>query len=636
MYLWRHGHPKHALEAGATRQEKTFVSHSPNEFLESSDALRSAKPLKYAQTVTFEGPLKLELGGSLERVTVVYETYGTLNADKSNAILICHPISGDSHVVRHDDHDDAGWWDMAGTKEAVVVGPGKIIDTNRFFVICPNILGGCRGTTGPNSINPATGRPYGRDFPVITVDDMVQVHRMLVDHLGIERLLAALGGSMGGHQVLAWAKRFPQRIRGAIALATSPRLTSQALAFDVVGRNAILRDPNYNGGQYYDGGPGPAVGLALARMIGHITYLSPQAMKEKFEADRHRPRDVDTDFEKKFSVGSYLGYQGDKFVERFDANSYLALTMAMDLFDLGAAKRDLVAALAPSPCRWLVVSFTSDWLFPAEQSRRIVDALLAADKEVSYCNVASDCGHDAFLLPDDLASYGEMIRAFLARLDGNGHHVPAAPVSSDADPTSIFHTGRVDYDNILALIPPGASVLDMGCGNGGLLAQIKRRDHGRIVGVELDENEIIECVRQGLDVIQADLNKGLTFFADDHFDYVVLSQTLQTVRDVELLVADMLRVGRRCVVSFPNFAYRQLRQMLWTEGRAPEATGGLLRHKWYDSPNIRFLSIADFESFCQEKDIVVHRRIALDTETRREVTDDPNLNADLAIFVLSK
>ncbi|MCK4601093.1 MAG: homoserine O-acetyltransferase, partial [Phycisphaerae bacterium] len=371
-----------------------------------------------------------------------------------NAVLICHAISGDSHVARHDASDDPGWWDIA-------VGPGKAIDTKKFFVICPNLLGSCRGTTGPNSINPATGRPYGQDFPTITIDDMVEVQRRLIDYLGIERLLGAIGGSMGGHQVICWATRFPNRLRAAIALASSPRLTSQTLAFDVVGRNAIQRDPNFRGGQYYDGGPGPDVGLAIARMIGHITYLSRESMKQKFEADRHEPRDVPTEFEKRFSVGSYLGYKGEKFVERFDANSYITLSMAMDLFDVGDTPEELAAAFAVSSCRWLVVSYTSDWLFPPDQSQQIVNALIAGNKPVSYCNVASSCGHDAFLLENDIGSYGELVRAFLANIDGK---VPQEETEDEAyghSETSIFHhPHRLDYDRIVELISPSASLLD--------------------------------------------------------------------------------------------------------------------------------------------------------------------------------
>ncbi len=595
------------------------------ESFDSSDSVRSAKPLRFAQTVDLAGPVKLELGGELPGITVCYETYGQLNAARDNAVLICHALSGDSHVAKHDDADDPGWWD-------IVVGPGKPIDTDRYFVICPNLLGSCRGTTGPGSLHPATGKPYGRDFPSITIGDMVEAQRRLIDHLGIRQLRAVVGGSMGGHTALTWATRLPDRVRGCIALATSPRLTSQALAFDVVGRNAILRDPDFHGGQYYDQPTKPEVGLALARMIGHITYLSREAMQQKFEADRLQPRDVAIAFEKKFSVGSYLGYQGQKFVERFDANSYVTLTMAMDMFDLGGTAEDLAATLRPAQCRWLVVSFTSDWLFPPEQSQEMVQALVTNDQPVSYCNVASNCGHDAFLLPDEVATYGALVQDFLANLATTG---PQAGRVEAHGPKSIFHQHRVDYDHLLDLIPRGASVLDLGCGHGGLLAQLRERDHPRLVGVELDEQAIVACVQRGLDVIQGDLNLGLRTFRDGQFDCVVLSLTLQAVLDVEGLMQHMLRVGRLAVVSFPNFGYYKVRQMIAEEGRSPR-TPGLLSHEWWNTPNRRFFSILDFEEFCAARQIRIRRRIHLDTETNREITADPNRLADLAIFALSR
>ena len=593
---------------------------------ESSDSIRHSRPLRYVQSVTFDQPLELELGGRLLSVTVAYETYGRLNATRKNAVLVCHAISGDSHVARHEPQDDPGWWDVA-------VGPGKAIDTDKFFVVCPNLLGGCRGTTGPGSPNPLTGKPYGRDFPTITVADMVEVQRLLMKHLGLTEWRAVVGGSLGGHQALTWALRHPQCVRGIVALATSPRLTSQALAFDVVGRNAILRDPHFHAGQYYDKPQRPSVGLALARMIGHITYLSPEAMREKFEADRLNPRDVAIEFEKQFSVGSYLGYQGTKFVERFDANSYVTLSLAMDLFDLGSTPQELASAFSKTASRWLVVSFSSDWLFPPSQSRDIVNALVAHNAPVSYCNVQSACGHDAFLLPDDLPVYGEMVRGFLNNLDGDA---PAAPMEdAQHGPTSIFHQHRLDYDRIVELIPAGGSVLDLGCGSGALLCSLRTGTHRRLVGVELDERKILTCVSRGLDVIQADLNQGLGAFRTGEFDRVLLSQTLQAVFDVEGLLEEMLRIGRSCIVSIPNFAYHRLRRMLAEEGRAPKA-GGVLRYEWYNTPNIRFFTIADFEDFCRAKNIKVHQRIALDTEAGSEVFEEPNRNADLAIFVISR
>jgi len=628
---------------------------------ESSDTVRSGKPLQYAQSVQLPGPLELEKGGKLPRVTVAYETYGRLNSTRDNAVLVCHAISGDSHVAKHDAADDAGWWD-------ILVGPGSAVDTNRFFVICPNLLGGCRGTTGPCSENPETGKPYGRDFPTITIGDMVEVQRRLLEHLGISQLLAVIGGSLGGHQALTWATRHPTSVRGVVALATSPRLTSQAIAFDVVGRNAILHDPHFHNGQYYDQPHGPDVGLALARMIGHITYLSPESMQEKFEADRLHPRDVAMEFEKKFSVGSYLGYQGAKFVERFDANSYVNLSLAMDLFDLGGTPEELAAAFKPARARWLVVSFTSDWLFPPDQSRDIVNALIANNASVSYCNVHSGGGHDAFLLPNELDVYGEMVRAFLLNL-APPQEAPLAARSGDAGaiqtphpqpevggaarttepapgtfaafpeelhgPTSIFHQHRLDYDRIVELIPAAGSVLDLGCGSGALLARLRQDNRRRLVGVELDERKVLTCISRGLDVIQADLNKGLGAFATQEFDFVILSQTLQAVFDVEGVLLEMLRVGRHCIVSIPNFGYQPLRRMLVEQGRAPKS-GGVLHHEWYNTPNIRFFTIADFEDFCRVKNLHVHRRIALDTEKHAEIFQEPNLNADMAIFVISR
>ena len=283
-----------------------------------------------------------------------------------------------------------------------------------------------------------------------------------------------------------------------------------------------------------------------------------------------------------------------------------------------------------------MVSFSSDWLFPPDQSRDIVSALIANNAPVSYCNVQSDCGHDAFLLPNEIASYGELIHSFLGDIDARPQ--PAVTNSGGPEdgfnPTSIFHRRRIDYERIVELIAEGASVLDLGCGRGGLLTRLAQRDHSRLVGVELDEQAVVACVQRGLDVVQADLNKGLRAFANGQFDCVVLSQTLQAVRDVEGVISEMLRVGQAGIVSFPNLAFAQLRRILAEEGRAPRGYGWI-RDRWYNTPDVRFLSISDFEEFCCEKSIRIHRRIALDTENGCEIFHDPNCNADLAIFVIS-
>ncbi len=354
---------------------------------------------KYVNFATNEKDyIKLDSGKKFGPITVAYETYGELNSDKSNAILVCHALSGNAHAAGFHKSmgHKPGWWDD-------VIGPGKAIDTDKYFVICSNVIGGCAGTTGPSSINPETGKPYGANFPVITIGDMVKVQKLLVDYLGIEKLLAVIGGSMGGMQALEWALRFPDNVLSSIVIAATARLSPQSIAFNAVGRNAIIRDENWNGGDYYGKVP-PSVGLSIARMIGHITYLSDESMHKKFGRRLQTRNEFGFDFSKEFQVESYLDYQGNKFVEIFDANSYLYVTKAMDYFDVAAmyGKGSLEEAMKLVKSRMLVVSFTSDWLFPPYQSQEIVNALLKQKKDVSYYNIESSYGHDAFLLEIDL------------------------------------------------------------------------------------------------------------------------------------------------------------------------------------------------------------------------------------------
>ena len=392
-----------------------------------ADKLAGSVGIVRTQTVTlFEPPdvLRLECGQTLGPIEVAYETYGQLNADRSNAVLICHALSGDAHVAGYHSIEDRkpGWWD-------IMVGPGKGIDTNRYFVICSNVLGGCRGTTGPSSINPRTGRPWGLDFPVVTIEDMVKVQKRLIEYLGITRLLAVVGGSMGGMQVLEWAVRYPESVAAAIPVATTARLNAQSIAFNAVGRSAILADPDFAGGQYRVHGTVPENGLAIARMVGHITYLSEEGMHEKFGRQLRHAAKYAYDFNSEFSVETYLDHQGRAFVERFDANSYLYITKAVDYYDLSARAASLAEAFARTQARFLVISFSSDWLFPPEQSRDIVNALVANHAPVSYCNVQSNCGHDAFLLEHELPVYGGMTRAFLANLQAASN--ASAPLQED-------------------------------------------------------------------------------------------------------------------------------------------------------------------------------------------------------------
>ncbi len=344
------------------------------------------------RVVEQDNPLLLDCGKKLGPIDVAYETYGQLNQAGDNAILICHALSGNAHVAGYHNAADEkpGWWES-------MVGPGKGIDTNKYFVICSNFLGGCSGTTGPSCINPETGRPYGLDFPIITIADMVRVQKLLLDALGIKHLLAVLGGSIGGMQVLQWAIAYPDMMAAAIPIATTTHLGAQSIAFDAVGRNAILADANFADGQYHEKGV-PAQGLAIARMIGHITYLSEEGMRQKFGRQLRSADRYSYEFNSEFAVETYLDHQGQSFVERFDANSYLYITKASDYFDLPRDYGSLEEAFASVKARFLVVSFSSDWLFTPVQSEAMVDALVANGKDVSYCNIASSYGHDAFLL----------------------------------------------------------------------------------------------------------------------------------------------------------------------------------------------------------------------------------------------
>jgi len=348
---------------------------------------------------TFAHPpdeLELENGERLGPITLAYETYGELNADNSNAILICHALSGDAHVAGYHSPDERkpGWWDDC-------VGPGKAFDTDKYFVICSNVIGGCQGSTGPSSIDPKTGNPYGLSFPVVTIADMVNTQRHLLDHLGIDQLLTVVGGSMGGMQALQWTIAYPQQVRSAIPLATTACLSPQSIALNEVGRQAIYEDVHWNNGDYYDKESKPHAGLSLARMIGHITYLSDTSMHEKFGRRLQYAERYGYNFKTEFAVESYLKYHGHNFIRRFDANSYLYITKTQDYFDLANGYGSLAKRFENVTAKFLVVSFVSDWLFPSYQSKEIVSALMANGVDVTYCDIDSPYGHDAFLLEVD-------------------------------------------------------------------------------------------------------------------------------------------------------------------------------------------------------------------------------------------
>lgn len=350
-----------------------------------------------ARTYHHPSPLVLESGETLPSLALAYETYGRLNREQSNAILVCHALSGDAHVAGlHEGETRPGWWDA-------VIGPGKALDTDRYFVICSNVIGGCKGSTGPSSINPATGRPYGAKFPVITIRDMVNAQKLLVDHLGISQLYAVVGGSMGGMQALQWTVSYPDAMKKAVVIAATGYSTPQQIAFNEVGRKAIIADPHWNNGDYY-GKTLPTHGLALARMVGHITYLSNESMYEKFGRALQGKDRIGFDFSTDFAVESYLHHQGDTFTKRFDANSYLYVTKAIDYFDL-TKDGSLTTGLADVKAAFLVISVSSDWLYPPYQSQEIVSALTANEIDVRYSDIRSNFGHDGFLLESGQINY---------------------------------------------------------------------------------------------------------------------------------------------------------------------------------------------------------------------------------------
>jgi homoserine O-acetyltransferase/O-succinyltransferase len=596
-----------------------------------------------AQVAHFDAPLALSCGRSLPAYDLAYETYGTLDAARSNAVLVCHALNASHHVAGYyaDDTANVGWWDN-------MVGPGKALDTDRFFVVGVNNLGSCFGSTGPASIDPATGEPWGADFPLVTVEDWVDAQARLADRLGIGAWAAVMGGSLGGMQAVAWAIRHPERVKHVLAIAAAPNLSAENIAFNEVARQAILGDPEFFGGDFYRHRAIPRQGLTIARMIGHITYLSGVQMEEKF--GRQLRDGLNYSFAPEFQIESYLRYQGDKFADYYDANTYLRITKALDYFDPAAATHgDLAQAFAGVKAKFLVVSFTTDWRFPPQRSRELTRALVHNRVDVSSSEIDAPHGHDAFLLDDP--HYHAVVGAYFTRVADELAGAPDASRASDrhprasgdpavasatsdraADPDftaarSAAAAVRADHAIIANWVAPRARVLDLGCGDGQLLSHLAAARGASGYGVEIEVPGVLACVGAGVNVIQLDLESGLAGFDDAAFDTVILSQTLQAMRRIESIVDEMLRVGREAVVSFPNFGHWSHRLQI-LRGRMPVSDA--LPYQWYDTPNIHLCTVADFDAFLARRNLQVIERKVL--AGGREVSFAPNFNGELAIY----
>jgi homoserine O-acetyltransferase len=573
---------------------------------------------------TEDDPLLLASGRTLGPVEVAYETYGTLSPACDNVVYVCHALTGDAHAAgHHGDRRRRGWWDT-------LIGPGKPIDTDRFFVVCANLLGGCQGSTGPASLDPATGRPYGLDFPLLAMSDFVTVHRALLRHLGIERLAAAIGGSLGGMQVLQWVLDAPDQIDAAILVCATSRLTAQNIAFSAVAREAIMSDEHFQDGRYPGTGRSPDAGLAVARMMAHITYVSEAAMAEKFgrrfqDAEEPRYR-----FGVDFQVESYLQHQASTFLDRFDALSYLYLSRVMDYFD-PFARPGAATRIASGGTRFLVVSFDTDWRFGTAHSLRIVRHLERAGVPVSFREIASPWGHDSFLL--EVPDYHATVTSFLATAPP-GHGAPGADGL------------RRDQQVVASLVPHGSRVLDLGCGDGALLAHLIARRGCTGTGVERAGDAIVATLRRGVPVLGLDLDLppgsgvpgGLGELADGGYDVVLLSQTLQATAHPADVLRELARLAPLAVVSVPNFGLWRHRTRLLLRGRMPMSAE--LPYPWYETPNIHLSTLPDLEALVAEVGLVVQRRILLDEQhrrlPRRAAAVAPNLLAANAVYVLGR
>ena len=550
--------------------------------------------------VHFDTPLSLESGDTLPSFEIRLELYGTINAERNNVILVCHALTGDAHLAGRHTPDDkkAGWWDE-------LVGKNKAFNPETHAILCTHIIGGCNGSTGPESRNPHTQEPYYTSFPSISIADMVNAQHAVMQALQVHQWHAVVGGSMGGFQALEWSIRYPEAMKKLVLIASGASYSTQGIAFNAVGRHAIMHDPQWKQGLYQTHGTEPRQGLATARMLAHITYVSEDSLDQKFgrsviEGQGVLPTQASKEnapFQPEFQVESYLDYQGQQFVNRFDANSYLYLTKALDAFDVAESwgEGDLKTALARMKASCLLIAYDTDGLFPPKDTQRLVDALLELNKSPSAITFSTPWGHDAFLI--DTTELNAVLSPFLLE----------APQDINQK-NALNPVIRHDLDPLLSLINTHDTVLDLGCGSGDLLTILNAQGtHPRLLGVEQKESSMKEALSKGLPVLQGDMLHTLKQLPDASFDVAVLHLALQSVQDPYNVLKEMKRVARRCVIGFPNFGFLPIRLQLLLRGRMPNSSA--LPYMWYNTPNIHLFTLKDFTTLSEELGFKQARRV---------------------------